>query len=366
MTDTTPIQTVVPIPSRSLSVTRGVSVELDLDKKSDEQSWAEHTGVSSPKAVSRSVVGRLAPSPTGRMHLGNICTALIAWLSVRSVGGRLVLRIEDLDDRARSGPWEELMLDDLRWLGLLWDEGPYRQTDRIDYYKDALQTLEKQGLLYPCFCTRAELHAASAPHESDGSVVYSGTCRDLSAAEVHKRSKTRPPALRLRVPRADDIAAQISFTDRLYGEYAENLARECGDIVLRRSDGVFAYQLVVVVDDALMGVTEVVRGCDLLSSTPRQMYLQNLLGYQHSQYAHTPLLVAPDGRRLSKRDHDCDMGALRERFSSAEELLGYIAHALGIAPDTAPRSAENLIEFFNWDAIRACKEHIVVDEKFFS
>lgn len=311
------------------------------------------------------VVGRFAPSPTGRMHLGNICASLFAWLSVRSAGGRLVLRIEDLDDRARSGPWTELLLDDLRWLGLEWDEGPYYQTERIELYRKALSQLEDAGLVYPCFCTRAELHAASAPHASDGTLLYAGTCRGLSASEVAARSAVRPPALRLRVPELGDPAGTVTFDDYTYGVQHEVLARDCGDFLVRRSDGVFAYQLAVVVDDAAMGVTEVVRGCDLLGSTARQIYLQRVLGYSQPTYAHVPLLVAPDGRRLSKRDRDCAMDELRERFGSADRLLGFLAYAAGIAPDAAPRSASQLADMFDWDAVRAHRESIVVGEGFF-
>lgn len=299
------------------------------------------------------------------MHLGNICASLLAWLSVRSAGGRLVLRIEDLDDRARSGPWTELLLDDLRWLGLEWDEGPYYQTERIELYRDALTRLEDAGLIYPCFCTRAELHAASAPHASDGTLLYAGTCRGLSAPEVTARSAMRPPALRLRVPELGDPAGTVTFDDRTYGVQHEVLARDCGDFLVRRSDGVFAYQLAVVVDDAAMGVTEVVRGCDLLGSTARQMYLQRVLGYSQPEYAHVPLLVAPDGRRLSKRDRDCAMDELRERFGSADRLLGFLAYAAGIAPDAASRSASQLTDMFDWDMVRARRESIVVGEGFF-
>lgn len=299
------------------------------------------------------------------MHLGNVMASLLAWLSVRSAGGKLVLRIEDLDDRARSGPWADMLMDDLRWLGLEWDEGPYFQTDRLDLYAAAVEKLADQDLIYPCFCTRAELHAASAPHASDGTPVYAGTCRGLSAEEVAKRSEVRAPALRLRVPAMGDAAGELSFVDRTYGPQREVLARDCGDFLVRRSDGVFAYQLAVVVDDAAMGVTEVVRGCDLLGSTTRQLYLQNVLGYTHPTYAHAPLLVAPDGRRLSKRDRDCDMGCLRERFGAPEKLLGFLAHAAGIAPDATPRTASQLAEIFSWDMARAHRESIVVGEGFF-
>ena len=294
------------------------------------------------------VVGRFAPSPSGRMHLGNIFSALMAWLSVRSQGGRMVLRIEDLDTRCQNPQWSELFIEDLRWLGLDWDEGPFYQRNRTALYKEALDRLAASELTYPCFCTRAELHAASAPHASDGTPIYAGTCRGLSPAEIARRAAVRPPATRLRVPGVEDDSQ------------CEALATECGDFLIRRSDGIFAYQLAVVVDDAAMGVTEVVRGNDLLSSTPRQIYLQNLLGYPHPHYAHVPLLVAADGRRLSKRDHDCGMDELRERFGSPAALLGYIAHLAGIAPDAEPRSAEELIGLFSWDAIRAHRSDIVI------
>ena len=311
------------------------------------------------------VVGRFAPSPSGRMHLGNIFASLVAWLSARSQGGRMVLRIEDLDERTRSGPWSDLLIEDLQWLGLDWDEGPFYQHNREDRYREALDRLVADGLTYPCFCTRAELHAASAPHASDGTPIYAGTCRALSAREVAERSRVRPPAVRLRVPAADDPAGTIEFTDRAYGPRCEVLARDCGDFLVRRSDGVYAYQLAVVVDDAEMGVTEVVRGCDLLGSSARQMYLQNLLGLSHPVYAHVPLVMAPGGRRLSKRDQDCGMDALRERFRTPERLLGFLAHAAGIAPDATPRSAADLVFLFSWDSIREHRDDIVVDETFF-
>ena len=189
------------------------------------------------------------------------------------------MRIEDLDPRTQSGPWTQLVLDDLAWLGLYWDEGPFYQRERTDLYRTALETLQREAEVYPCFCTRAELHAASAPHASDGTPLYAGTCRDLPADEVRARSLARPPALRLRVPGATEARGSYSFVDEGFGPVRETLAEECGDFLVRRSDGVYAYQLAVVVDDGDMGVTEVVRGCDLLRSTARQMYLQDLLGY---------------------------------------------------------------------------------------
>ncbi|MDY4216077.1 MAG: glutamate--tRNA ligase family protein, partial [Collinsella sp.] len=253
------------------------------------------------------------------------------------------------------------LIDDLAWLGLEWDEGPYYQHDRLDLYESALRRLNDADLTYPCFCTRAELHAASAPHASDGTPIYRGACRNLSVEEIARRSVLRAPATRLRVPTVDDLASDvIEFVDRTYGAQCEALATECGDFLVRRSDGVFAYQLAVVVDDAAMGVTEVVRGCDLLGSTPRQIYLQHLLGLPTPHYAHIPLLMSPDGRRLSKRDRDLDLGELRARFGTPEALLGWLAGQTGITPDTTPRSAEQLVEHFSWNVIRAHRENITV------
>ena len=296
------------------------------------------------------VIGRFAPSPSGRIHLGNILCSLLAWLSARQKGGRMVLRIEDLDTARCPARYVRQMEEDLRWLGLDWDEGPgvggpnvpYEQSLRTELYEAALQKLWDQGLVYPCFCTRAELHAASAPHRSDGQVLYSGACRKLTPEEVAERSKTRPPALRLRVP-----DREYGFVDGHMGLYQENLSRDCGDFLLRRSDGMFAYQLAVVVDDAAMGVTEVVRGEDLLDSTPRQLYLYELLGLKAPSFYHLPLLLAPDGRRLSKRDADAGLDDLQTRVRP-EELLGKLAYLAGFNPSCAPRSAEQLLPAFDW------------------
>ncbi len=307
----------------------------------------------------RPVVGRFAPSPSGRMHLGNIFSCLATWLSVRSQGGRVVLRIEDLDTRCRQ-TWADMLMHDLEWLGLTWDVGPIYQHERTDRYEAALSRLNQASLTYPCFCTRSELHAASAPHASDGTPIYAGTCRNLSSADAARRSALRAPATRLRAPDVYENNGIIEFEDRVYGARRETLATECGDFLVRRSDGIFAYQLAVVVDDAEMGITEVVRGCDLLGSTPRQIYLQRLLGYARPSYAHVPLLVAPDGRRLSKRDGDIGMDALRERFGAPEALLGWLTGKTGIAPDTSPRSATGLVKLFSWDALRAHHENITI------
>lgn len=299
------------------------------------------------------VRGRFAPSPSGRMHLGNLFSALLAWLSVRAKGGVMVLRMEDLDpDRCRE-EYALQLADDLRWLGLDWDEGygaggphgPYRQRERTERYAGAFQALEAQGLVYPCFCTRAERMAASAPHRSDGQAVYDGRCRRLTAEQREDLARQRNPAWRLAVP---DRAS--SFRDLLQGMYEENLLRDCGDFILRRSDGVYAYQLAVVVDDAWMGVTQVVRGSDLLSSTPRQGYLLELLGCPAPEYGHVPLLLAPDGRRLAKRDRDQELGALQQRFT-ARELVGRLAHLAGLIPEAAPVSPEELVPLFAWEKL---------------
>ncbi|WP_455137061.1 tRNA glutamyl-Q(34) synthetase GluQRS [Thermophilibacter sp.] len=307
------------------------------------------------------VRGRFAPTPSGRMHLGNAFSALMAWLSARSAGGEMVLRIEDLDPRARSRERAEALIDDLAWLGLDWDLGPVFQSERGVRYDAALAHLADAGLTYPCFCTRAELHAASAPHASDGTPVYPGTCRDLSPDEVARRSATRPPATRLRVPDADDPTGTIEFCDLAWGPRREVLARECGDFLVRRSDGVVAYQLAVVVDDAEMGVTQVVRGRDLLGSCARQIYLARLLGHEPPAFGHVPLLVAPDGRRLSKRERDLDLGALRERGVRPERVVGTLAGAAGLIEPGTDASASELVGVFSWDALAARREDIVVD-----
>ena len=231
----------------------------------------------------KEVCGRFAPSPSGRMHLGNLLCGLIAWLSVRSQNGKMILRQEDLDEMRCPRSYAELIEQDLRWFGLDWDEGglagsgshaPYLQSRRSEIYQQYLDKLNQKGLLYPCFCSRAQLHAASAPHLEDGQVLYPGTCRHLTPEQIAQKRKIRPPALRVKVP--DET---VTFTDLHYGLVEQNLATQCGDFILRRSDGVFAYQLAVTVDDGLMGVTQVIRGRDLLSSTPRQIWLLRELGF---------------------------------------------------------------------------------------
>jgi glutamyl-tRNA synthetase len=296
------------------------------------------------------VVGRFAPSPSGRLHLGNLACSLLAWLSAKSRGGRIVLRIEDLDAERCPRRYADQLEADLAWLGLTWDEGgsaggpngPYYQSECAEIYTKSYNDLRDKNLVYPCFCSRAQLHAASAPHTSDGNVIYPGTCRGLSEAAVAEKEQKKAPAWRIRVP--DE---EIAFVDGCMGPHRENLLRECGDFYLRRADGVFAYQLAVVVDDARMGVTEVVRGADLLSSTARQLYLYRLLGLAAPRFAHCPLLLAPDGRRLSKRDGDQSLEHLQSRYTAAE-IIGKLAYVYGLQPAPAPRTPESLLADFSW------------------
>lgn len=298
------------------------------------------------------------------MHLGNIYSALLSWLSAKQQGGEWILRIEDLDPQRSRMAYALQAEDDLRWLGLTWDKGgtkplshpsmtpadwkgaSYVQSERSAIYEHYLRVLEERGLTYPCYCTRADIMATQAPHESDGRVVYKGTCRTSILPDGHPSSKEgRNPSTRLMVP-----DREIRFTDQHYGPQTVNLASHCGDFVVRRADGAWAYQLAVVVDDALMGVTEVVRGRDLLLSSAQQIYLYELLGFPVPRFCHLPLLVNEAGQRLSKRDKSLDMGCLRERFSP-EELIGILAHAAGQISRPEPISLGELLPLFSWDKV---------------
>lgn len=292
------------------------------------------------------VTGRFAPTPSGRLHLGNLLCCLLAYLSVRSQDGQFLLRIEDLDGPRCPERLSLQAIEDLRWFGFRWDEEPLWQSRRSAVYQQHLDQLQQKGLIYPCFCTRAQLMASVAPNLGDTQVVYHRTCASLTAEEIHQLSQKRNPAMRLRVP--DEV---ITFEDGLYGYQAENLATDCGDFILRRSDGLFGYQLAVVVDDALSGVNEVVRGRDILTATPRQIYLLRELGYPVPEYIHIPLLMDADGRRLAKRDEDLDLTALSRRFT-VEELLGKLAYSAGILPEERPASMEELIRLFDWSKVK--------------
>ena len=289
-------------------------------------------------------VGRFAPSPSGRMHLGNLFAGLLAWCSVRAAGGEMVLRMEDLDPQRTNSAFADRIRRDLERFGLDWDREVPCQSTRTAAYDAAFARLDARGLVYPCYCSRSQVHAASAPHLGQSEFVYAGTCRNLTAEE--RAAQKRLPAWRLRVP--DE---KWEVCDGLQGRYAELLSRDCGDFVIRRADGVYAYQLAVVVDDADNGVTQVVRGRDLLASTPRQRYLFSLLRHRAPEYYHVPLLLAPDGRRLSKRDGDLDLGALLERFSP-ERILGTLAFAAGLLEKNEPISAAELATVFHWNKVR--------------
>ena len=263
------------------------------------------------------------------MHLGNVFTAVLSWLAAKSTGGRWVLRIEDLDPQRSRLEHARQIEDDLRWLGLEWDEGglggagtsgPYSQSLRGDIYEAFLDKLRQTGYTYPCFCTRADIMATQAPHQSDGRVVYAGTCRPSSFPSGCVPQ--RPHATRIYVP--DE---EIVYSDVVFGPQSVNLAWECGDFILRRADGAWAYQLAVVVDDALMGVRQVVRGADLLLSAAQQIYLYRMLGLEPPSFAHLPLVCSP------------------------EELLGRIAAMAGLIPEARAISLGELLSEFSWSKI---------------
>ena len=283
--------------------------------------------------------GRFAPSPTGPLHVGNLRTALLAWLFARSAGARFLVRMEDLDrSRVRPGI-EQAQLADLAALGLDWDGPVVRQSERGALYEEAIARLDAEGLLYPCYCTRAEIRAAvSAPHGIAASDLYPGTCREISAAErAQREASRRPPALRVSAR-----AAKVAFEDRLLG----HREGEVDDFVVRRNDGAPAYQLAVVVDDADQGVGEVVRGADLVDSTPRQILLYNLLGLPAPRYAHVPLVLGPDGQRLAKRHGAVTLADRREAGEMPEEVLARMATSLGLAePGQRPSLSDLLARF---------------------
>jgi glutamyl-tRNA synthetase len=292
--------------------------------------------------------GRFAPSPTGDLHLGSVATALVAWLTARARRGILVLRVEDLDGPRVVAGAEARQIDDLRWLGLDWDEGPdaggpygpYRQSERGARYEAALARLDAAGLVYRCDCSRAEIaRIASAPHPGDEGPRYPGTCRPHGMAA---RAWRRPPAVRLAVP--DRV---VTVADALQGSRAQNVWRDVGDFVLRRGDGVWAYQLAVVVDDLAMRVTEVVRGADLLGSAPRQALLAELLGGTAPVFAHVPLLVAADGARLAKRARGTAVRDHRVAGRRPAEVVGLVAHALGLTASPAAVTPRELLDGFD-------------------
>lgn len=288
------------------------------------------------QSETRSYRGRFAPSPTGHVHLGTARTALVAWLRAREQRGVLVMRMEDLDGpRVRAG-MADAILEDLRWLGLDWDEGPYVQSARFDRYREVIASLASRGLAYPCTCTRKELaELASAPHGEEP--IYPGTCR---LGPTHPE---RPAAMRFRFEHGEP------FVDELLGPRSDGI--ESGDFVVSRSDGLLSYQLAVVVDDLDMGITEVVRGADLLSSVPRQVALFRALGTAPPSYVHVPLVLGADGQRLAKRHGAIAIRELRDAGQTAEEIVGRLAASLGLAKEGERVMPRELIERFSLDRL---------------
>lgn len=302
--------------------------------------------------------GRFAPSPSGTLHLGNLLSSLLAWLDVRSRGGVMLFRLEDLDPDRSFDHYADQMARDLEWLGLDWDEGwrpgsdKYRQGNRTANYENALIQLREKGLVYDCYCSRAERLAASAPHPGEKCDAGCG-CRFMSSTEIaKKRLAGRSPSQKCLI-----IPQTICWTDGHYGMQEDRLFSGKDDFIVRRSDGVFAYQLAVSVDDMEMGVTRVVRAQDLMDSTARQIYLIQTLGGPAPEYCHAPLLVAPDGRKLSKRDGDLNMEYFRTHYTP-EQLVGFLAKLAGLQETTDPVKASELVDTFSWETVP--KEPVVI------
>lgn len=289
--------------------------------------------------------GRYAPSPTGALHLGNLRTALLAWLGARSRGAGFLLRIEDLDRGRSREAFVATQLKELEMIGIDWDGEPVRQSERDELYSEALDQLRNQDLIYECFCTRAEIREApSAPHGELPEGSYPGTCAHLSAAELaEKRASGRPPALRVRA-----VAAEVSFDDLLHGQ----VSGVVDDFVVRRNDGDHAYNLAVTVDDADQGIGEVVRGDDLLDSTTRQLWLYEKLGLTApDRFAHVPLMLGEDGSRLAKRHGAVTLEQRIEMGATPQELLGEMAASVGLLSEETATNTAELLAGFSWDLV---------------
>lgn len=301
--------------------------------------------------------GRYAPSPSGSLHLGNLRTALIAWLQARLASHPFILRIEDLDlPRTKAGSREQ-MIKDLLWLGLDWDQGPdiggpaapYEQSQRAILYEAAFVQLLEQGLIYPCYCSRKDIqNAARAPHAHENGSIYPGSCRTPEKrAEIAQRHPNKVAAWRYRTS-----SRSIEFEDRILGKVSQTLDLEVGDFVVKRADGLFAYQLAVVVDDGLMGVTNVVRGADLLDSTARQIELFEVLGYPAPAFWHVPLMTDAQGTRLSKRDGSDSLNMWQQQGKSAATLIGHLAFTVGLIDEAQPLSAQELLQGLTLDQLQ--------------
>ena len=294
--------------------------------------------------------GRFAPSPTGHIHLGNVWVALLAYLSTRSQGGDFLIRMEDIDKQRSKRQLGEALLDDLEWLGFDWDQGPrassdqetYWQSHRYSYYDKILRQWEEEGKIYPCFCNRARIQAiASAPHRGEHRLLYDGHCRNLDSKQRGIMSQDKAPSYRLRLE-----SCQITFNDSWQGAVVTNLVEGADDFVLKRADGMFAYNLAVVLDDLAMGVTEVVRGADLLDATAQQIYLYKLLNQNHPTYCHAPLLVDGQGYRLSKRQASITVADLRTAGYSSRQILGHLVRATGLFKGSGNPSLIDLISLW--------------------
>lgn len=313
----------------------------------------------------KQVIGRFAPSPTGRLHIGNFLSALIAWLAAKSKGGTVILRIEDLDPDRSKKEYSQKLQSELRWLGLDWQQleqnhRPYYQSQAEEFYQQAYEILKAKGLLYSCYCSRSDLQIVSAPHASDGGIVYPGICRDLSHEQKATKAEQtkKDPAIRVKVP--DRV---IEFEDFHYGLQKENLLKQTGDFLIQRADRVFSYQLAVVVDDLRMGITQVVRGRDLLPSTARQIWLAEELGAKTSmEYGHIPLLLDYEGKRLAKRDASIGLDFLQQKYT-APQIVGKLAYLVGLIDKPQALLPQELIPEFCWSKIP--KEDIRVPKEYF-
>ena len=315
--------------------------------------------------TSSKTIGRLAPSPTGFLHLGNAWAFFLAWLGVRSRGGKLILRMEDIDPVRSRPEYAAVIREDLQWLGLGWDGEVYTQSRRLNLYEQAIAGFQAKGLIYPCYCTRKELRElASAPHipsalgQSEGvgdlGAPYSGACRNLSAAQrAELEAQGRKPCLRLVYPQQN-----VHFNDLVLGWREFKGCASGGDFALRRSDGVFAYQLAVSVDDADMGITQVVRGGDILASTPRQLYLLELLGGSAPEYAHLPLILDHEGERLAKRHNSLCLATLRQNRVAPEQIIGWLAWLAGLQDSPRPAKPTEFLAGFVFS--RVPKENILL------